>query len=314
MARIAADHIGLREAAEMFGVSVDTLRRRIRDNQLDEAQLVQGPFGATWVLPRSLLAAIAAREHWEIETDGPGTEVSREADPRHPGDTTSTNRPALSTIDLREQSPVGPAPAIANQAPRPELAQQPIDQSPEHATSLHEQEPVVLLDTELARAISEELSAALTVNIEAELAAVREAITAAEVRAVSAEARSEALTNEQNRIQAQLKRAEADVEYWRSQHDRLDKELDRERSQRIAADTARVVAETELREATRRSTDLASDLEQQRRREQDTRVREAETRADLDQALMAMGWWSRRRLARVQARSASRSRPATPGD
>ncbi len=66
MARISADQIGLREAADMFGVSVDTLRRRIRDNQLDEAQLVQGPFGATWVLPSESLAVIAARENWEV--------------------------------------------------------------------------------------------------------------------------------------------------------------------------------------------------------------------------------------------------------
>lgn len=315
MARIAADHIGLREAAEMFGVSVDTLRRRIRDNQLDEAQLVQGPFGATWVLPRSSLAAIAVREHWDIETDSAGSGVSREAGPGHSGGPTSTNGPASSTIDLRAPSLAVPAPESGDRVSRPEVAQPPTDQPAEPAaTSLPEEEPVVILDPDLATAISAELSATLAVNIEAELAAVREAITAAEVRAVSAEARSEALTGEQNRLQAQLKRAEADVEYWRSQHDRLDKELDRERSQRTSADTARAVAETELREATRRSTELASELEQQRRREQDTRVREAETRAELDQALMAMGWWSRRRLARVQSRSAGRSRPAAAGD
>ncbi len=72
----------------------------------------------------------------------------------------------------------------------------------------------------------------LAENVESELKAVREAITAAEVRAVAAEARTEALRGEQARMQAQLKRAEADAEYWRSQHDRLDKELDRERAGR----------------------------------------------------------------------------------
>lgn len=309
MARIASDHIGLRDAAEVFGVSVDTLRRRIRDNQLDEAMLVQGPFGATWVLPRASLAGIAAREQWDLEADARAvshladvaraeTAVSREAAPPQ----TDAGQPDHDTIDLRSQEPAdarGPTPSH-----RP--VGLPVSAPTQPAT--------VVLDPEVTRAISAELSSVLAENIEAELAAVREAITAAEVRAVAAEARSDALTTEQGRLQAQLKRSEADVEYWRAQHDRLDKELDRERNQRMAAETAKAVAEAEVREGTKRVAELSEDLARHRAREHELIGRETSTRAELDQALMAMGWWSRRRLARLQARSADRPRRVTGDD
>lgn len=304
----------MREAAEVFGVSVDTLRRRIRDNQLDEAQLVQGPFGATWVLPRASLDVIAAREQWELGADVPAMPwvpvgnpesehpVSREAAPLQPearGDQQVDQPP----IDLRE--PERRAPATPDQVPVVAATAGPVS-GPDASR--------VLLDPEVTRAISAELSSVLAENIEAELAAVREAITAAEVRAVAAEARSDALTTEQGRLQAQLKRSEADVEYWRAQHDRLDKELDRERTQRSTAETARAVAEAEVREGTRRLAELGIELERRREREHELVGRETATRGELDQALMAMGWWSRRRLARLQARSADRPRPATRDD
>ena len=73
MARSAlrSDQMGLREAAEYFGVSVDTLRRRIKDELLPEAELVAGQFGNTWVLPSEELDAIGEREGWTpVQADG----------------------------------------------------------------------------------------------------------------------------------------------------------------------------------------------------------------------------------------------------
>ena len=59
--------IGLNDAADAFGVSVDTLRRRIKKEQLPEAELTQGKFGDTYELPMAALAQIAARESWVLD-------------------------------------------------------------------------------------------------------------------------------------------------------------------------------------------------------------------------------------------------------
>ena len=63
----ALSTIGLNDAAEAFGISVDTLRRRIKSEQLPEAQLTQGKFGETYELPTATLAQIAEREQWVLD-------------------------------------------------------------------------------------------------------------------------------------------------------------------------------------------------------------------------------------------------------
>jgi chromosome segregation ATPase len=161
-----------------------------------------------------------------------------------------------------------------------------------------------------AAVVAERVAQGLADNVQAELTAVREAITAAEVRAVAAEARNDALMTEKSRLEAQLKRAEADIEYWRSQHDRLDKDLDREQAHRTASDKAKAVAESETRDARQRVAELTVDLTDTQLRERVLIASEASLSAELDQASMAMGWWSRRRLAKLQARSSPR--PASP--
>ncbi|MCP3876898.1 MAG: hypothetical protein GY701_00665 [Sulfitobacter sp.] len=66
--------VGLREAAELFGVSVDTLRRRIRSGRLTEAGLAEGSFGEEYRLPVVCLGEVAAREGWDAPVrPGSGT-------------------------------------------------------------------------------------------------------------------------------------------------------------------------------------------------------------------------------------------------
>ncbi len=352
MTKISADQIGLRDAAEVFGVSIDTLRRRIRDNQLDEALLVQGPFGATWVLPRDALTEIAAREQWELMD----AEVSREATDAHspvPPVPDAVPPPVPSSLPLvpsaraarldpaesvapepKVASPVPPLPSEVNQGQvidlrRARLIEASALATPENAPSEAavgsgslrtasvtaagppDQDDLV---RQIQVAIASELHTALAENVEAELTRVRDAITSAEVRAVAAEARTDAIRTEQGRLQAQLKRAEADVEYWRSQHDRLDKELDRERTGRVGAERSKAVAESQASDAKSVSAELRLSLADAQDRERALVRQEASVSAELDQAVVAMGWWSRRKLARLQARTAGRTQPLPAAD
>lgn len=64
------DSLSLKEAAELFGVSVDTLRRRIRDEKLPEAQLVAGQYGDEYRLPRAAVGTVSRREGWAIDLAG----------------------------------------------------------------------------------------------------------------------------------------------------------------------------------------------------------------------------------------------------
>lgn len=330
MTRISADQIGLRDAAEVFGVSIDTLRRRIRDNQLDEALLVQGPFGATWVLPRNALDEIAAREEWEV------SDVSREA-----SETASTPPPGVRAdppVDRAELSPEADVPggmepggasddpgevidlrraglreAVgAHGAASAQVAGPPPGSVRTAAPEVRSEQQDLVHQIQVA--IAGELHTALAENVEAELTRVRDAITSAEVRAVAAEARTDAIRSEQGRLQAQLKRAEADVEYWRSQHDRLDKELDRERTGRVSAERSKAIAETQASETKSVSAELRASLADAQDRERALVRQEAALSAELDQAVVAMGWWSRRKLARLQARTGGRTQPPPAAD
>ena len=170
------------------------------------------------------------------------------------------------------------------------------------------------LVVEVTAAVAEELARGLSDNVHAELSAVREAITAAEIKAVAADARTDALRAEKGRLEAQLKRAEADIEYWRSQHDRLDKDLDRERALRVTSDKAKSVAESETRVVRERVAELSVEVADTQSRERVLIASDAVLQAELDQATMVMGWWSRRRLTKLQARSSGRTPPPPVGD
>ncbi len=319
MARISSDQIGLRDAADVFGVSIDTLRRRIRDNQLDEALLVQGPFGATWVLPRGAMTTIAERESWEQGT-GAATHgaVSRVSEPRH-----SPVQALASSVQLQRHAisvpRVEPVDVIdltaANEAEAPPAAvliSAPPDPLPVLAPEVGQSADDLVL--EVTAAVAEELAKGLSDSVQAELSAVRDAITVAEVKAVAADARTDALRAEKGRLEAQLKRAEADIEYWRSQHDRLNRDLDRERGLRVTSDKAKSVAESETRVVRERVAELTVEVSETQSRERVLISTEATLQAELDQATMVMGWWSRRRLLKLQARSSGRTPPSPLGD
>jgi ribonuclease HI len=302
MARISVDQIGLRDAADLFGVSIDTLRRRIRDNQLEEAQLVQGPFGATWVLPRESLDVIAEREHWELDGvsrdashgQGPATNRVRTAH-REPTDPDAQPEAVIDLTRTADQVPIA-------------------DQVPNSGTGVGPTAGSGAAVAELTASVASEVAKGLADNVQMELTAVREAITAAEVKAVAAEARTDALRSEKGRLEAQLKRAQADIEYWRSQHDRIDRDLDRERGLRTSAEKAKAVSEAETREVRQRLAELSVELHDTQGRERALIGAEASLQAELDQATMAMGWWSRRRLERLRARSAMRTPPSSAGE
>ena len=317
MARISSDQIGLRDAADVFGVSIDTLRRRIRDNQLDEALLVQGPFGATWVLPRGAMTTIAERESWEQAAGAtPHGAVSRVSEPRH-----SPVQALASSVQPKTQAAwvprVEPVDVIDLTAaieapPAAVLITAPPDPLPVLAPEVGQGTDDLVL--EVTAAVAQELAKGLSDSVQAELSAVRDAITVAEVKAVAADARTDALRAEKGRLEAQLKRAEADIEYWRSQHDRLNRDLDRERGLRVTSDKAKSVAESETRVVRERVVELTVEVSETQSRERVLISTEATLQAELDQATMVMGWWSRRRLIKLQARSSGRTPPSPPGD
>ena len=68
--------VGLTEAAAIFDVSVDTLRRRIKSGQMPEAVKVDGKFGAAYTLAVGDLPAIAKREFWTLNLDAIQPEAS----------------------------------------------------------------------------------------------------------------------------------------------------------------------------------------------------------------------------------------------
>ena len=63
-----ADRIeGLADLASAFGVSVQTVKRRLNSGQWPEVIKTDGTYGETWSLDRTLVQTIADRENWVID-------------------------------------------------------------------------------------------------------------------------------------------------------------------------------------------------------------------------------------------------------
>lgn len=58
---------GLNELAAVFGVSVQTVKRRLAAGQWPEVSKTEGTYGETWSLDRALVQQIADRENWVLD-------------------------------------------------------------------------------------------------------------------------------------------------------------------------------------------------------------------------------------------------------
>lgn len=68
-------HLTLKEAAEALGVSVDTVRRRIKSGQIP-AEKVEGPHGLQWIIrANDLTASAEIIEVVPVKTELQGTEL-----------------------------------------------------------------------------------------------------------------------------------------------------------------------------------------------------------------------------------------------
>ena len=105
MATSSDDMLGLREAADAFGVSVDTLRRRIRSGDLPEATKAEGKFGSTWLVPINDMALIAERERWALRINPDSGEA--EASARPPAYAQGAAQPSAAPAQPPSSGPAG---------------------------------------------------------------------------------------------------------------------------------------------------------------------------------------------------------------
>ncbi len=193
---IPRETLGLREAAEHFGVSVDTLRRRIKDDALPEAFKAEGKFGSTWVMPLDAMADIADRERWVLQL---------------PSDDASTPPP--------------PSPDVNLDAPPPSADTLP---SPLH-TGATAMPSVMLADPPT------ELHLDLTPVTKQENLEWVERLLAAETRATGAETRLQAMETEAQASERRITQLTRDLEHERAELRRLRTDLSNEEKAKAVA-------------------------------------------------------------------------------
>ena len=67
--QLSQEDLAFREAAEVLGISLSTIKRRHKDGLLDEAVLRSGPGGEQWAIPTSELGQLAERNGWVVNLD-----------------------------------------------------------------------------------------------------------------------------------------------------------------------------------------------------------------------------------------------------
>ncbi len=139
--------IGLNDAAEAFGISVDTLRRRIKKEKLPEAVLAQGKFGETYELPMADLVQIAEREGWTLDLNALDAESSPAA----------AHMQSIVDFDVVEQLADAKASALSSSRHVEELDRKLIQTQNdlEHETTAHHQTASELTEVSKAKAVAE---------------------------------------------------------------------------------------------------------------------------------------------------------------
>lgn len=257
---IPRETLGLREAAEHFGVSVDTLRRRIKDDAMPEAFKAEGKFGSTWVVPLKAMADIADRERWVLQL--PGDEP----------------QPAERISDTPGNAGQGAAHPVAQPLTNP---------MPSGDTGVP---AVMVLET------SDAVQVASAPAIREENLEWVERLLAAETRATGAETRLQTMESEAVATERRIGQLTRDLEHERAELRRLRTDLSNE-------EKAKAVAQARTDEVRGQLKRDRLDLEARigvAQGEAETHLARAESlQLSLGDAHAAMGWWSKRRLAKV---------------
>lgn len=312
--------MNLDRAADVLGVSLNALERRLRRGDLPEAERQSNnddPDAPEWTIPSSALAAIAEREGWVIDlrhdTDvtvtfepelefeaGVGTEtqsdtevevdVEADAEPDTPVES-GTEADTLVEADA-EFGPDGEAELDADDeadAAEPSTEVTPTEVTPtEPLFSRPPERPAPVLPepvvVEPGTGLDEMLERLLTMSSD---------LTDAVVARERAERTVEAQANELLRNEERIRASEAAVEFQESENVRLAADLNQ------ALGDVRV-AEALADERGIRIDELRDELANQQERSDEElrrhRAQNAELRRRLEASAHAMGWWSKRRM------------------
>ena len=143
----ALSSVGLNEAAAIFDVSVDTLRRRIKSNQMPEAIKSDGKYGATYTLAMSNHSAIAERENWVLNLDAIEAQSSPNANPQQ----SRYLEELTERVIAAETSAQGNAMQLNERTKERDQARSDL----EHERAGHEQTTTELTETNKAKAVAE---------------------------------------------------------------------------------------------------------------------------------------------------------------
>lgn len=284
---IPKETLGLREASERFGVSVDTLRRRIKDDAMPEAFKAEGKFGTTWVLPLSAMADIADRERWVLDLDIGGAPedlptTGLQAASHHEADPAITNR-ALDKTSMQSSTAGGSAHTLTKVLPTGLPTPLPTHDTPMPHGMLVA--PAIQAQPPSRPLIREE-------NLE-----WVERLLAAETRATSAETRLETMEADAVAIERRIGQLTSDLEQERAELRRLRTDLASEEKAKAVA----IARTDELRGQLKQDRiDLEARIGDATTEAQSQQARAEELHLKLGDAHAAMGWWSKRRLNKLE--------------
>jgi hypothetical protein len=284
---IPKETLGLREASERFGVSVDTLRRRIKDDALPEAFKAEGKFGTTWVVPIAAMAEIADRERWVLKLDIDS--LSSESD-----------KPGTQTGSTPDVSPAIVTAGVAHNL----AAEGQIAEGPAQTLTTNLLTPLPTPDNPMPSgrlpSANEEPQPASRPLVSQENLEWVERLLAAETRATGAETRLETMEADALAAERRIGQLTRDLEHERAELRRLRTDLATEEKAKAVA----VARTDELRGQLKRDRlDLEARIGAATAEAQTSQTKADELQIKLGDAHAAMGWWSKRRLNRIETSS-----------